>query len=112
VDELNLGPRQRGNAHWLVGAHHIAARRPDAALDALDKASEAFASAGDRPSEMMARGYCALARRLRLETRAAAQAELDGVLQRLAQEGSKVAEFYRSQIAVADKILCEDPEKR
>jgi tetratricopeptide (TPR) repeat protein len=112
VNELNLGPRQMGNAHWLVGAHHIAAGRPEAALASLDEAARAFASAGDRPSEMMARGYCALARKLCLETRAAALAELDQVLQRLGQEGSKAATFYQRQIAVADQLLCAGPESR
>jgi len=47
VNELNLGPHQIGNAHWLVGAHHIAARCPEAALASLDEAARAFASAGD-----------------------------------------------------------------
>ena len=105
VDELNLGPRRIGKAHWLVGAHDIAARRPQATVDALDKASKAFASAGDHSSEMMAQGYGALARKLGPETRAAAQAELDRVLRCLGREGSEVARFYRSQIAVADRIL-------
>jgi DNA polymerase/3'-5' exonuclease PolX len=112
VDELNLGPRRMGSAYWLVGAHHIAARRPQAALDALDQASMAFASAGDCPSEMMAQGYGALARKLRPETRAAAQAELDRALQCLGQEGSEAAKFYQSQIAVADRILFEGSEER
>jgi hypothetical protein len=105
VNELNLGPRRIGTAHWLVGAHHIAARCPEAALASLDEA-------GDRPSEMMARGYAALARKLCPETRAAALAELDQVLQRLGQGGSKAATFYQRQIAVADQILCAGPESR
>jgi hypothetical protein len=112
VNELNLGPRQIGNAHWLVAAHQIAARCPEADLASLDEAARAFASAGDRPSEMMARGYGALARKLCPETRAAALAELDQALQRLGQEGSKVATFYQRQIAVADQILCAGPERR
>jgi hypothetical protein len=74
--------------------------------------ARAFASASDRPSEMMARGYCALARKLCLETRAAALAELDQVLQRLGQEGSKAATFYQRQIAVADQLLRAGPESR
>jgi hypothetical protein len=106
VDELNLGPHKLGAAHWLVGAHHIVALRPEAALASLDMASKAFASAGDRPSEMMARGYCALARKFCPESRAAAQAELDRALQCLGEEGSKAAAFYQRQIAVADQILC------
>jgi hypothetical protein len=112
VNELNLGPHQRGAAHWLVGAHHIAARCPEAALASLDEAAKAFASAGDGPSEMMAGGYGALARKLCPETWAAASAELDQVLQRLGQEGSKAATFYQRQIAVADQILCAEPETR
>jgi hypothetical protein len=112
VEELNLGPRQTGKASWLVGAHHIAACRPEAALAALDNAARAFASAGDPPSELMARGYCALARKLCPETRGSAQAELDEVLRCLGQDGSKAATFYRSQIEIADQILCAGPEGR
>jgi hypothetical protein len=112
VNELNLGPHRIGNAHWLVGAHHIAARYPEAAVASLGEAARAFASAGDRPSEMMARGYCALARKLCPETRAAALVEFDQVLQRLGHEGSKAATFYQRQLAVADQILCAGPESR
>jgi hypothetical protein len=112
VDDLNLGPRPTGKAYWLVGAHHIAARRPEAALAALDEAAIAFASAGDRPSELMARGYRALAGKLCTETRNAAQTELDDVLRCLEQDGSKAASFYRSQIEVADQILCAGLDSR
>jgi hypothetical protein len=61
---------------------------------------------------MMARGYAALASKLSPQTRAAALVELDQVLQRLGQEGSKAATFYRRQIAVADQILCAGPERQ
>jgi hypothetical protein len=59
---------------------------------------------------MMAQAYSALARKLCPETRAAAHAELDRVLQCLGQEGSEAARFYRSQIAVADRVLCHGSE--
>jgi hypothetical protein len=110
VTELRLGPQQTGNAHWLVAAHHIAARRPEAALAALDTAAQAYATAGDSPSEIVVRGYRALARKLSPETRAAAQAEFDQALQCLGQDKSKAAAAYRHQIMVADRILCVDPE--
>jgi hypothetical protein len=42
VNELNIGPHQIGNAHWLVAAHHIAARCPEAALASLDEAARAL----------------------------------------------------------------------
>jgi hypothetical protein len=61
---------------------------------------------------MMARGYRALARKLLPANRAAAQAELDRMLQGLGQEGSEAAKFYQKQIALADHILCEGPDKR
>jgi hypothetical protein len=106
MDELNLGPAQRGTSYWLVGAHHIAARDPQAALRALDEASNAFTAAGDRPSALMARGYCALAQKLCTETRAAGLATLDRVLHDLEQEGSNSARFYKRQLVTADEILC------
>ena len=106
VQELKLGPPKLGGRHWLIGAHHIAERRLEPALAALEAAARAFAEAGDRPSEMMTRGYCALARKLSPNQRPAAQMELDEVLRRLGQEASKSAVFYRDQIMMADRILC------
>jgi hypothetical protein len=58
----------------------------------------------------MVRGYRALARKLCVETRAAALTELDRVLECLEQDASKAAGFYQHQIIVADKILCVDSE--
>jgi hypothetical protein len=112
VNELNLGPQRMGTSHWLVGAHQIAARQSEAAIEAFDAAAQAFAAAGDHAAETMVRGYRALAGKLRRENAAAAQAELDRVLQDLAQQGSDAAKFFRSQIARADHILCEGPENR
>jgi hypothetical protein len=112
VNELNLGPQRMGTSHWLVGAHQIAARQYEAAIEAFDAAAQAFAAAGDRAAETMARGYRALAGKLRRENVAAAQAELDRVLQDLAQQGSEAAKFFQSQIARADHIFCEGPENR
>jgi hypothetical protein len=109
ANELMLGPPQMAASHWLVAAHHIAARRPDAALAALDEAARGFAAAGDNPSQMMVRGYRALARKLCVETRATALTELDRVLECLEQDASKPARFYQQQLVVADKILCADP---
>jgi len=110
VTELKLGPQKMGNAHWLVAAHHIAASRPEAALAALDEAARAFAAAADAPSEIMVRGYRALARKLCPESRTAALSELDHALRCLGQDTSKAATAYRHQIIVADRILCVDPE--
>src|SRR3981189_664228 len=64
ANELRLVPPNMAASHWLVAAHHIAAKRPDAALAALDEAAQAFAAAGDNPSQIMVRGYRALARQL------------------------------------------------
>jgi hypothetical protein len=103
TQELKLEPQKLGSRHWLMGAHYIAERRLELALAA---AAQAFAEAGDRPAEMMTRGYCALARKLSPNRRQAAQMELDEVLRRLGQEASKSAVFYRDQIMMADRLLC------
>ena len=84
-----------------------AARRPEDALRSLQKSSEAFASAGDSASEIMARGYAALADKLRPERRREAEAELQRIVQDLDEEGSDHAKFYRSQIIAADRTLCK-----
>jgi hypothetical protein len=110
ANELRLGPQQMGKSHWLVAAHHIAAKRIEAALPMLDEAERAFATADDTPAQIMVRGYRALARKLCVETRAAALTELDRVLRCREQDASKAAGFYQHQIIVADKILCVDSE--
>ena len=55
----------------------------------------------------MARGYAALADRLRPERRREAEAELQRIVQDLDEEGSDHAKFYRSQIIAADRTLCK-----
>src|SRR5262249_30053249 len=46
AEELSLGATRLGKAYWLVGAHHIANGDAEAALAALDRAAQAFATAG------------------------------------------------------------------
>jgi hypothetical protein len=106
AQELDLGQKQIGTSHWLLGAHQIAANCPEAAIRELDMATDAFASAGEDACKMMARGYRAMAQKLRPETRVLAQAELDQILRDLAEEGGENAKFFREQIIVADRILC------
>jgi hypothetical protein len=106
TEELDLGHKKMGTAHWLLGAHQIAANRPEAAVAELDMATDAFGAAGDGVSTMMARGYRAMAQKLRPETRVLAQVELDQILRDLAAEASENAIFFRDQIIVADRIFC------
>ena len=106
AEELELGQKQIGTSHWLLGAHQIAANCPEAAVRELDMATDAFAAAGEDTSQMMARGYRAMAQKLRPQTRVLAQAELDQILRELAAEAGENAKFFRAQIIVADRILC------
>lgn len=92
-----------------MAAHHIVAKRIEAALPVLDEAERAFATADDTPAQIMVRGYRALARKLCVETWATALTELDLVLECLEQDASKAARFYQQQLVVANKILCADP---
>jgi hypothetical protein len=105
VDELALGESQRGNALWLIGAHHIAARRPEEARAALDGAEAAFAAAGEEASALMARGYRAIAARLAPAAPWAEGEDLPAILAALAGAGSDDARFFADQLVTAARLL-------
>jgi hypothetical protein len=49
-------------AHWIVGAHLLAAGSKDEAVAAFGEAAAAAVRAGDPAQELLARGYAAIAR--------------------------------------------------
>jgi hypothetical protein len=109
VQELALGPREQGGAHWLVGALELAAARFDAARVAFEQAELAFLTDDAMPAyALMARGYVALARKADPQSRAQGKDALRETLERLRAEGSKEALFFADQLATADCLLVEE----
>ena len=106
VQELALGPREQGTAHWLVGALELAAGRFDAARVAFEQAEQISLTADAMSVHaLMARGYIALARKADPQSRPEGINALSEALECLRAEGSKEAVFFADQLVTADRVL-------
>jgi len=104
--ELAQAPRERGGAHWLVGALELAAGRFSAARSAFEEAERVYGSDEALSSYvLMARGYIALAQKAEPQSHMANAEALNKALEQLRFEGSKDAIFFAEQIATADRLL-------
>ena len=91
-------------AHWVVGAHLLAASRCDEAAAQFAKATEACPQLSSE--RLMANGYLALSQLLAHPYDRACIAHYDAALDSLkAATGDGDAIFYRDQILVARRVL-------
>lgn len=106
VQELALAPRERGGAHWLVGALELALRRFSSARAAFERAEQIFLTDDATfPYALMARGYIALVQKADPQSQEVGAVLLDEALERLRAEGSKDAIFFADQLTTADRVL-------
>jgi hypothetical protein len=106
VQELGLGPREQGTAHWLVGALEMAMGRFDGAMLTFKQAEAIFlTSKAASAHALMARGYSALVQKADPRSHAEGASLLRETLDRLRTEGSKEALFFADQLATADRVL-------
>lgn len=105
VQELELGSSQIGNAHWIIGALHLAAGSMDEAIAAFEMSRAAFLHAKEDDSVLLADGFIALTRKARPETREAGAEETAQVLETMKSKGTEDAAFFAGQIETADLIL-------
>ncbi len=103
--ELNLGHKQRGGAHWLIGALDLARGQYAEALAEFERAKEEFRAGADSDYVLMAAGYSALALKAQPESRLAGGHELERILLLLRVRGSKDGLFFANQLVTADRIL-------
>jgi hypothetical protein len=99
--ELGRGPEPVMNAHWVVGAHQLAAGEFGEAILAFGRAAAAGRHAENPAGEKMAAGYAALARLL--DRQPEAEAELRACLEAL--ETEKDGPFFSEQIQVARRVF-------
>jgi hypothetical protein len=111
VQELGLGERATGTAHWLIGALHLAAGRSGDALSDFQRAEEAYRADDDRSYRLMALGYAALARKAAPSSHAAGVQDLAEALRQLREHGSTAAIFFADQIDTADWVLSQRSAK-
>ena len=102
VLELNLGHKQRGTAHWLIGALELAMGQCSEALAAFQHAKgEVPKLVAIRILVLMAEGYAALALKAQPESRLAGDHELARILLLLDNRGTKDAKFFANQLITA-----------
>ena len=105
VQELDLGNKALGTAHWLIGALELASGQLCDAATSLSRAEEAFHAHGDNACVLMAQGYRVLARQMDQRADAESEARLAHILDQLRDDGSKEASFFAEQIVRARPLL-------
>lgn len=103
--ELKLGHKERGTAHWLIGALDLAMGHYAESLAELQRAKEEFRAGGNSDQVLLADGYAALALKAQPESRLAGAHELDRILLLLGNQNSKEAQFFANQLITADRVL-------
>lgn len=95
VECLNLDAKQQGTAHWLVGAHELAAGNTASASASFQEAARYFASGNHGDLVLLAQGYDSIARRT----------DLNSILAALATSASSDAAGFRVQLITAQKVF-------
>jgi hypothetical protein len=102
--KLEKGDSALSAAHWLLGAHLLAAGEHERALSAFLTARVHSVKAGASREATMLDGYLGLALILRGERRDGEQA-LRGVIRTLEGEGGEDADFYANQLRTAHRVF-------
>jgi hypothetical protein len=102
--ELNKPPLGMSSAHWLIGAHALAARDAKAAADAFN---QAFVLA---PPEMrpMHTGYVAIARLMEDGEDESSLRDLVALFSSLDAEGTEDSKFAASQLRTAARVFLNE----
>jgi hypothetical protein len=103
--ELGRPAEPIGNAHWLLGAHLLAAKDHDRAVEQFSAASAKFKEAAKPAAERMAEAYGALAERLRAPSDAGRKDALAKRLAALEAVGGDDAKFFAEQVRTADRAF-------
>ena len=101
VGELGGDVNQQGNAHWLIGAQHLALGDDATALAAFETAADCYRTAGTYEAILLAEGFRALA----LADRDAARMEFQRAVDALERKGSDDARFFAEQLKTAEKVF-------
>ncbi len=105
VAELNLGHKERGNAHWLIGALHLALGQYAIAVAEFQRSKAESQAGADSNCVLLADGYMALVLKAQPDSRLDGDDELARILVLLGNQGSKEAQFFSNQLITADRVL-------
>jgi hypothetical protein len=95
--QLRRGAKPMMNAHWMIGAYHLADGQTDQAVAAFEEAGNFAEQAEDAAAVGMCRGYVALAR--------GDDGKFAEALTTLRRIGSEDAGFYADQLETAKRVF-------
>jgi len=105
--ELDRDASVLGNAHWLVGAQHLALKQPQKAIQAFEKATQSFHQAEQPAYEAMAQGYIAIAQLTTSDDKEPSQASLAAAIKKLESMNTDDSNFFASQLATVAKLFVQ-----
>jgi hypothetical protein len=109
--ELKKPPDRLAMAHWLVGAHALAAENPDEAAEQFQMALDILKGiASARALDLNMRGYLAIARLCKNPADIGALADFNEVGKQLQSMTDKDAESYLAQLHTARRMFCDIAE--
>jgi hypothetical protein len=103
--ELDRSAEVFGNAHWLVGAHHLAAKRTGEAVKSFQESAEQFNKAKKSDFALMAIGYHGLARALGKQDAKAGETEFREAVAALTKLDTDDAKFFAGQLESVRKFF-------
>ncbi|MCA8995708.1 MAG: hypothetical protein KDA80_01945, partial [Planctomycetaceae bacterium] len=103
--ELQRDAGPLSDAHWLVGAHHLAEGNSQAATEHFKKATEIAEQAGLSDRQWASLGYVAIAEQMDESTRARGDQSLANAIQKLQGLGTDDAKFYASQLQSVSRFF-------
>lgn len=107
--ELKRNAMPMGNAHWLVGAQHLAQGESLSAIASFKQALEEFQKADKRDFQLMVQGYLALSEELFAQEESLPLAEIIG---KLKETGTEDGPFFAEQLRTAKKVFMREGEIR
>jgi hypothetical protein len=105
--ELGKPPSRVSMAHWLVGAHALAANDPDEAEKAFQLAQDVLPAtdAASKSLERFNMGYLALARLCRNPSDAGLRANFEEIMTHLRARPDEDTEDYLTQLLTAHRVF-------
>jgi hypothetical protein len=103
--ELKRNDEALANAHWLLGAHLLAAGKPESAGLSFSEAVTRFRAAGKTQSQLMSSGYVGIAEMMVAPTKEQGSKKLDRAVEDLLKDGSDDARFFAEQLKTASQVF-------
>jgi len=96
--QLKRPPLAIGNAHWLIGAQHLALHQLAAAITEFAAAAKQFQAAGNSAYRLMAEGYAGIATAMQAPGSNAGQKQQQAAIAALTALDTSDSRFFAKQI--------------